>query len=354
MLSKLATLARLPPSAVNEAVNKITGGGGSSSGGAPPQSREADSRGSPRNQQTPAEGNNDRRSGKSGGSKQDEAAAEKPSEPQGSATAANKAPAIQRPGTASARKPPPQLRSNEVVEDRSAIEAAAPVAGVIIEKKGDDEDDDTNPNTRKKNNAGGGGGSGESQQQDWMKLVEQHENATSATRQNIGEGGAKGYLANEALQAKKDQEEAARRAKQEAAGMRQEGVVLNYKGKAGDQGGVVGDSEISKLREQLQLLTKASNPLGKYLEAIFDDIDSMTRELDMWRNEARTQTAAANEAQRQTHESLREVNSQIGSLEEGIADQLQKVSVVRAQIQKNEATIEKLIRMVINPNESKR
>ena len=187
-----------------------------------------------------------------------------------------------------------------------------------------------------------------------MKLVEQHENATSATRQQIGDGGAKGYLANEALNAKREQEEAARRAKLEAAGMRQEGVVLHYKGKAGDQGGAVGDGEISKLSEQLQLLTKASNPLGKYLEAIFDDIDSMTRELDMWRNEARTQTAAAAEAQRQTHESLREVNGQIGGLEDSITDQLQKVSVVRAQIQKNEATIEKLIRMVINPNENRK
>jgi TRAF3-interacting protein 1 len=267
---------------------------------------------------------------------------------------------IGRPGTASARKPPPSVRNNEVVEDRSALENAQPVAGVIVERKnGDDDDDNNNTNNNRNgnnnNNKQGGGGDSQSQQQDWMKLVEQHENATSASRQQIGEGGAKGYLASEALQAKRQQEEdALRRAREEAAsGMRQEGVVLHYKGKAGDQGGVVGDSEISKLREQLQLLTKASNPLGKYLEAIFDDIDSMTRELDMWRNEARTQTTAATEAQRQTQEGLREVHSQIGTLEDSIADQLQKVSVVRAQIQKNEATIEKLIRMVINPNEKR-
>ena len=35
-------------------------------------------------------------------------------------------------------------------------------------------------------------------------------------------------------------------------------------------------------------------------------------------------------------------------------DQLKKELVELAQIQKNEATVEKLIRMVINPNEGKR
>ncbi|CCW65842.1 unnamed protein product [Phytomonas sp. EM1] len=104
-----------------------------------------------------------------------------------------------------------------------------------------------------------------------------------------------------------------------------------------------------KLREQLQLLTKASNPLGKFLEAIHNDIDSMTRELETWRSEARNQALAAAEAQRQTEESVQTVQVQLQSIEDAIGDQILKTNRLQQAILANDRAIEGMIRMVVGP-----
>eukprot|EP00331_Platyophrya_macrostoma_P012848 CAMPEP_0176413482 /NCGR_PEP_ID=MMETSP0127-20121128/4725_1 /TAXON_ID=938130 /ORGANISM="Platyophrya macrostoma, Strain WH" /LENGTH=520 /DNA_ID=CAMNT_0017793271 /DNA_START=58 /DNA_END=1620 /DNA_ORIENTATION=+ len=249
--------------------------------------------------------------------------------------------AQERPGTATARKAPPKVASNEVVENRA--EPVQPVAGVIVEAKrgkSGDEDDTNN------------------KEQDWMRLVDSEENAAGRAG---GAGGnaedAKGYLAQQALKAKKEQEEAAKKAAEARAASGETGgggseIVLNVQ-KRDKTGSAMGDGELSKLREQLQLLTKASNPLGKFLEAIHEDMDTMSRELDMWRTEARTQAAAAREAQRETEQGLHEVNVQLQALEDSISDQLTKTNILRAKILDNEKTIDTMVKMVVNPDSAK-
>lgn len=245
-----------------------------------------------------------------------------------------------RPGTASARKAPPKSVNNEVSDNRS--EPVNPVAGVIVETKrgakaGDDED--------------------ANKDQDWMKLVEEHENARSGAS-GSGAGAnteeAKGYLGQQALKAKREQEEAARKAAEEAraADGTTGGLVLAVQ-KRDKAGSALGDGELNKLREQLQMLTKASNPLGSFLEAIQEDIDTMSRELEMWRSEARAQAVAAREAQRETELSLHEVHVQQQSLEDSISDQITKTNMLRAKILENEKTVETMVRMVVNPESAK-
>lgn len=340
MLVAMASLTSIPPNSVAAAVARTTG---TAPAPAPASAASAQLR-------NPAPNTPER-----GRSRGDENAAPAQQQQQqqqqdGVPTAGNARPA--RPGTAQAARPPPAVRSHEtVIEDRN-VEIQS-VAGVIVE--GD-------KSTRDGGSSGAGGGNGSaagssdggSQQSEMQRLIEQHENATTAARhQQGGKAGKDGgsYLTEAARKQKEAEEVRKRKQDAEESGTNEQGIRIKVQGKG--HGSVLGDSEITKLREQLQLLTKASNPLGKYLEAIFDDIDSMTRELDMWRNEARTQSNAASEAQRQTQESLREVTSQLSALDESIKDQRQKVSVVRAAIQRNETTIEKLIRMVINPSERK-
>jgi TRAF3-interacting protein 1 len=238
-----------------------------------------------------------------------------------------------RPGTASARKPPPALKSNEVVEDRSEIKAG-PNAAVILESK--DKDDKKSQEER-----------------DWQAVVEEEEQANARARES-GKGGdkaAKGYLGKAAQDAMKEQEEkeAKERAEAEAAGRKAEGIVLQSKRRGDKAGGGLGEGELTKLREQLQLLTKATNPLGKFLEAIHEDVDTMSRELEMWRTEARTQAVAAQEAQRQTEDSLREIHAKLQTVEDQISDQILKINITRQTILTNDQTIETLLRMVVNP-----
>lgn len=250
-----------------------------------------------------------------------------------------------RPGTATARKAPPKVVSNEVVENRT--EPVQPVAGVIVESKRNaraNEDDDEKDKER-----------------DWMKLVEEQESAANRAGGNAsgaaGAEEAKGYLAQQALKAKREQEEAARKAAEQAResgadGSAASGIILSVQ-KRDKAGSAMGDGELTKLREQLQLLTKASNPLGKFLEAIHEDIDTMSRELEMWRGEARTQASAARDAQRETESTLHEVHVQLQALEDSIGDQITKTNMVRAKILENEKTIETMVRMVVNPDSAK-
>lgn len=170
---------------------------------------------------------------------------------------------------------------------------------------------------------------------------------------------AKGLLAQQALRAKKAQEEEARRALAEEEALlaeeQQRGGIVIRSGKtaaarAQTMGGwMVGEGELSKLREQLQMLTKASNPLGKFLQVIHDDIDSMTRELEMWRSEARSQAAAAAEARRQTQESLEEIQAQLQNMDAAMSDQLVKNNYLRRNVLMNDSSIEGMIRMIVSP-----
>jgi TRAF3-interacting protein 1 len=147
------------------------------------------------------------------------------------------------------------------------------------------------------------------------------------------------------------EEGAKKKAEEEAAaeGRSSSGVVLKARKKDDRGAGSIGTSEMSKLREQLQLLTKASNPLGKFLEALHEDVDTMARELEMWKSEARNQSVVASDARRQTEEALRELNAKQQALEDAIAAKNAQVSVVRGTIIQNDKTIDTLIRMVVNP-----
>ena len=243
----------------------------------------------------------------------------------------------ERPGTATARKPPPPTKGPQF-EPEIRQEAPQPASGVIVEsKRGQAANDDDDAGKEK----------------DWMKIVEEHETAKSRAATATDAEDAKGYLGQQALKAKKEQEEAAKKAAEEARLAGAEGGLIINQSRSKDKSSAMGEGELSKLREQLQMLTKASNPLGKFLEAIHEDIDTMSRELEMWRTEARTQATAAREAQRQTEESLHDIYGQLQNLEDAINDQILKTNIARAAILNNDKTIDTMVRMVVNPEVGK-
>ncbi|EPY16537.1 hypothetical protein STCU_11168 [Strigomonas culicis] len=80
----------------------------------------------------------------------------------------------------------------------------------------------------------------------------------------------------------------------------------------------------------------------------------MSRELDMWRSEARSQSVAAEDAHRQTQESLREVQAQLQNLEDAITDQLLKTNNLRRNILANDQAMQNMMRMIVNPEVANR
>lgn len=239
--------------------------------------------------------------------------------------------AVSRPTTATARKPPPSIKSN--VEEEAGVEDKV-VAPVIKEERKDSKKaaEDTD------------------EARDWMQLVEEHE-AAARSHAHGGAEEARGYLGKGAIEARKKQQEE-KEADERVAGV--EGIILKASKTKDKHGSSMGDSELSRLKEQLQMLTKATNPLGKFLEAIHEDMDTMSRELEMWKTEAITQTAAANEAHRQTEESLHGVFARIQNIEDAISDQLVRTSILRSNILANDKTIDTMVKMVVAPDSQKR
>ncbi|KAG5502514.1 hypothetical protein JIQ42_05395 [Leishmania sp. Namibia] len=246
--------------------------------------------------------------------------------------------------TTSARKAPPRPKpTHEVIEAHNAAADATPMVSVIREGK------------RGKTDAEGD----EDGREDWQKVAEQYEVKPAARTAAVAEDAdVKGLLGQQALKAKRDQEAAARRSEvggnSAAAAIPADGgiIIRSSKNTASRGGGshALGDSDLARLREQLQLLTKASNPLGKFLEAIHDDIDSMTRELEMWRSESRSQALAAAEARRQTEESLQEIHANLQNLEDTISDQVLKTNNLRRTILANDAVMESMTKTIVNPD----
>lgn len=270
--------------------------------------------------------------------------------PSTSAPAPNATPTTTTAGpamTATARKAPPRTKPTHEVIDAQRGADATPAAGVIREGK--------------KNGAAAAGGeeSDEDDAQDWQKVAAQYEAKPTARTAAVAEGAeVRGMLGQQALKAKRDQEEAQRRGEngEEASAVAPPangGIVIRNSRNTVSRGGgghALGDGDLNQLREQLQMLTKASNPLGKFLEAIHDDIDSMTRELEMWRSESRSQALAAAEARRQTEESLQEIHANLQNLEDAISDQMLKTNNLRQTILSNDAAMETMMKTIVNPD----
>lgn len=56
--------------------------------------------------------------------------------------------------------------------------------------------------------------------------------------------------------------------------------------------------EVEKLRGSIQTLTRSANPLGKIMDYLQEDVDSMQKELEMWKKENRDHELAIKREQR--------------------------------------------------------
>jgi len=68
----------------------------------------------------------------------------------------------------------------------------------------------------------------------------------------------------------------------------------------GNEGFTEGDIEF--MRQAIQILCRSTNPLGKSIDFVTDDVDSMSKEYEHWRKEAITCNQQLEEAQKTTEE----------------------------------------------------
>lgn len=109
------------------------------------------------------------------------------------------------------------------------------------------------------------------------------------------------------------------------------------------------EEDIEYMRKAIQSLCQSTNPLGKSIDFVTEDIDSMVKEYEYWKQDYAESQIKLEEQQRineQTIQPLQDV--QLAQLEDQIREEKAKIQNIRAQIIRNDNTITNLLQSVIS------
>ncbi|XP_014597926.1 PREDICTED: TRAF3-interacting protein 1 [Polistes canadensis] len=101
--------------------------------------------------------------------------------------------------------------------------------------------------------------------------------------------------------------------------------------------------EIDKLRGTIQMLTRTTNPLGKLLDYLQEDIEMMQKELHDWRNQYNQLNKQLEKEQIRTQEIIDPMDLTLKEIDNNIQDQLNKIYQAKARIIKNNQKIQRLL-----------
>ncbi|EGI58883.1 PREDICTED: TRAF3-interacting protein 1 isoform X1 [Acromyrmex echinatior] len=101
--------------------------------------------------------------------------------------------------------------------------------------------------------------------------------------------------------------------------------------------------EIDKLRGTIQTLTRTTNPLGKLLDYVQEDVEMMEKELLDWRNQYRQLSEQLEEEQKETEEMIEPMKETLKEIDSNMKVQLDKIRQAKAQIMKNDQKIRRLL-----------
>ncbi|KAJ3203462.1 TRAF3-interacting protein 1, partial [Clydaea vesicula] len=215
---------------------------------------------------------------------------------------------MQRP--ASARPPPPKIRANKVVVEEQAV--AAPI---VFQENNQDKK--------------------EEEEDDFIVVNNDIQNEKLTIEENEKHGG----LVRKILENKKDLE--GNNAEKLAENNEKNSKIPKDK--------LTAKKEIDSLRDSIQMLCRSTNPLGKTLDYIQEDVDGMNKELNFWINEGKKWNERLEEEIKITNEEVEPIEIHLKNVEEKIADQLKVISVSKGLMLQNEISIQKLMRNIIHP-----
>ncbi|XP_073502836.1 TRAF3-interacting protein 1 isoform X3 [Phyllobates terribilis] len=104
--------------------------------------------------------------------------------------------------------------------------------------------------------------------------------------------------------------------------------------------------EIEKLRGSIQILCRSALPLGKMMDYIQEDMDTMKNELQMWRTENREHAEVLLREQSVTDTAVDPLKAELAELEQLIKDQRDKICTVKGNILRNEEKIQKMVQSI--------
>ncbi|XP_053090328.1 TRAF3-interacting protein 1 isoform X2 [Pangasianodon hypophthalmus] len=101
--------------------------------------------------------------------------------------------------------------------------------------------------------------------------------------------------------------------------------------------------EIERLRTSVQSVCRSALPLGKIMDYIQEDMDSMQNELQSWRRENREHAEALLQEQRITDSAVKPLKAELSELEQLIMEQQDKICAIKSNILQNEEKIRKMV-----------
>jgi TRAF3-interacting protein 1 len=107
--------------------------------------------------------------------------------------------------------------------------------------------------------------------------------------------------------------------------------------------------DINSLRESIQFLCRNTNPLGKTMDYIQEDFDSMIKELEGWKSESVKYSDLLKTELETTKETLKPLQEQLREVEQNIAEELERINSQNATIIRNKEKIDKLLQSIVHP-----
>ncbi|KAM9487075.1 TRAF3-interacting protein 1 [Clarias gariepinus] len=101
--------------------------------------------------------------------------------------------------------------------------------------------------------------------------------------------------------------------------------------------------EIERLRTSVQSVCRSALPLGKIMDYIQEDMDSMQNELQNWRRENKEHAGALLQEQRITDSAVKPLKAELSELEQLITEQQDKICAIKSNILQNEEKIRKMV-----------
>ncbi|GIY56353.1 TRAF3-interacting protein 1 [Caerostris darwini] len=104
--------------------------------------------------------------------------------------------------------------------------------------------------------------------------------------------------------------------------------------------------ELAQLRNFVQSLSKTAVPLGRMLDFLQEDLDSMKMELRMWKEEHEQNLIALHKEQSATESLLEPLRAQLDDLDQVVQNQLDANSALKASITRNDERIQRMLASV--------
>ncbi|KAK9297934.1 hypothetical protein QLX08_008472 [Tetragonisca angustula] len=101
--------------------------------------------------------------------------------------------------------------------------------------------------------------------------------------------------------------------------------------------------EIDKLRNTIQTLTRATNPLGKLLDYFQEDVEIMQKELLEWKNQYQQVNEQLKVEKMKTQELIEPMKETLKEIDHNMKLQLDKICQAKSQIMKNDQRIQTLL-----------